>query len=333
MNPSMEARSSTSSPPSRAFAATSTVEVAQRIRSNVERVLEGKREVIELAVASLLARGHLLIEDVPGVGKTTLARALAASVGLDFRRIQFTSDLMPADVVGGSIYSGQTGQFTFRKGPVFTNVLLADEINRTTPKTQSALLEAMGEHRVSIDGETHILPEPFFVLATQNPEEFYGTYPLPESQLDRFLMRLRIGYPPPDVERQVLARRRVADPIDELESVASERDLLATQEAVDRVRTTDDLLDYLHSIVLATRTTPLLSIGVSTRGALALERAVRAYALVLGRSYAIPDDVKAVAVAVLAHRVRASGARDGVSAASDGERVIRELLASLPVPV
>jgi MoxR-like ATPase len=329
----MEARSSTSSPPSRAFAATSTVEVAQRIRTNVERVLEGKREVIELAVASLLARGHLLIEDVPGVGKTTLARALAASVGLDFRRIQFTSDLMPADVVGGSIYSGQTGQFTFRKGPVFTNVLLADEINRTTPKTQSALLEAMGEHRVSIDGETHILPEPFFVLATQNPEEFYGTYPLPESQLDRFLMRLRIGYPPPDVERQVLARRRVADPVDELESVASERDLLATQEAVDRVRTTDDLLDYLHSIVLATRTTPLLSIGVSTRGALALERAVRAYALVLGRSYAIPDDVKAVAVAVLAHRVRASGARDGVSAASDGERVIRELLASLPVPV
>jgi MoxR-like ATPase len=329
----MEARSSTSSPPSRAFSATSTVEVAQRIRANVERVLEGKREVIELAVASLLARGHLLIEDVPGVGKTTLARALAASVGLDFRRIQFTSDLMPADVLGGSIYSGQTGQFTFRKGPVFTNVLLADEINRTTPKTQSALLEAMGEHRVSIDGETHILPEPFFVLATQNPEEFYGTYPLPESQLDRFLMRLRIGYPPQDVERQVLARRRVADPIDELEPVASERELLATQEAVDRVRTTDDLLDYLHSIVLATRTTPLLSIGVSTRGALALERAVRAYALVLGRSYAIPDDVKSVAVAVLAHRVRASGARDGVSASADGERVIRELLASLPVPV
>jgi MoxR-like ATPase len=330
----MEARSSsTSSPPSRGFTATSTAEIAQRIRANVERVLEGKREVIELAVASLLARGHLLIEDVPGVGKTTLARALAASVGLDFRRIQFTSDLMPADVLGGSIYSGQTGQFTFRKGPVFTNVLLADEINRTTPKTQSALLEAMGEHRVSIDGETHILPEPFFVLATQNPEEFYGTYPLPESQLDRFLMRLRIGYPPQDVERQVLSRRRVADPIEELEPVASERDLLATQEAVDRVRTTDDLLDYLHSIVLATRSTPLLSIGVSTRGALALERAVRAYALVLGRSYAIPDDVKAVAVAVLAHRVRASGARDGVSAASDGERVIRELLASLPVPV
>jgi len=172
----MEARSSssTSSPP-RAFAATSTVEVAQRICANVERVLEGKREVIELAVASLLARGHLLIEDVPGVGKTTLARSLAASVGLDFRRIQFTSDLMPADVTGGSIYSGQTGQFTFRKGPVFTNVLLADEINRTTPKTQSALLEAMGEHRVSIDGETHVLAEPFFVLATQNPEEFYGT--------------------------------------------------------------------------------------------------------------------------------------------------------------
>ncbi len=328
----MEARSTTSSS-SRPFAATSTVEIAQRIRANVERVLEGKREVVELAVAALLARGHLLIEDVPGVGKTTLARSLAASIGLEFRRIQFTSDLMPADVLGGSIYSSTTGQFTFRKGPVFTNVLLADEINRTTPKTQSALLEAMGEHRVSIDGETRVLDEPFFVLATQNPEEFYGTYPLPESQLDRFLMRLRIGYPPQDVERQVLARRRATDPIDELVPVATQHELLATQEAVDRVRTTDDLLDYIHSIVLATRSTPLLSIGVSTRGALALERAVRAYALVLGRSYAIPDDVKTVAVAVLAHRVRAAGARDGVSASMDGERVIRELLASLPVPV
>ncbi len=307
--------------------------MAQRLLGNVERVLEGKREVVELAVAALFARGHLLIEDVPGVGKTTLARALASSVGLEFRRIQFTSDLMPADVLGGSVYSQVTGQFSFRPGPVFTNVLLADEINRTTPKTQSALLEAMGERRVSIDGETRVLEEPFFVLATQNPEEFYGTYPLPESQLDRFLMRLRIGYPSQDVERQVLARRRGADPIDELEPVVDRRELLAAQAAVEQVRTSDELIDYLHSLVLATRSTPLLSIGASTRAALALESAVRAYALVLGRNYAIPDDVKAVAVAVLAHRVRAAGLRDGSSAHGDGERVIRELLGALPVPV
>ena len=313
--------------------AATAVTTAQRILGNVERVLEGKREVVELAVATLFARGHLLIEDVPGVGKTTLARALAVSVGLEFRRVQFTSDLMPADVLGGSVYSQATGEFTFRGGPIFTHVLLADEINRTTPKTQSALLEAMGERRVSIDGETRVLDDPFFVLATQNPEEFYGTYPLPESQLDRFLMRLRIGYPAQDVERQVLARRRGDDPIDELEPVVDRRELLAAQDAVDHVRTSDELIDYLHSLVLATRSTPLLSIGASTRAALALERAVRAYALVLGRNYAIPDDVKTVAVAVLAHRVRPAGQRDGLSSAGDGERVVRELLSALPVPV
>ncbi len=326
----MEARQiSPSQPP----LSSSAVAVAQRILGNVERALEGKREVVELAVAALLARGHLLLEDVPGVGKTTLARALALSTGLDFRRVQFTSDLMPADVLGGAVYSQSTGEFTLRRGPIFTNVLLADEINRTTPKTQSALLEAMGERRVSIDGQTHVLEEPFFVIATQNPEEFYGTYPLPESQLDRFLMRLRIGYPAQDVERQVLRRRTSGEPVEDLSAVVDHGDLMAAQSAVDEVRSSDELLDYLHSLVLATRSTPLLSIGASTRGALALDRAVRAYALVLGRTYAIPDDVKAVAVAVLAHRVRPSGARDGTSAAGDGERVIRELLGSLPVPV
>lgn len=313
--------------------ATSALAVAQSLLKNVEHALEGKRQVVELAVAALFARGHLLIEDVPGVGKTTLARALAASVGLEFRRIQFTSDLMPADVLGGNIYAQSSGQFTFRKGPVFTHVLLADEINRTTPKTQSALLEAMGERRVSIDGETRILEEPFFVLATQNPEEFYGTYPLPESQLDRFLMRLRIGYPSEAVERQVLARRRGGDPIDDIKPVVDRRELLAAQHAVESVRTSDELLDYLHALILATRASPHLSIGASTRAALALEQAVRAYALVLGRTYALPDDVKAVAVPVLAHRVRVSGSREGTSAYSDGERVIREILASLPVPV
>src|SRR6201999_1895888 len=211
-------------------------EIAARIVHNVGHVLEGKREVVHLAVAALLARGHLLIEDVPGVGKTTLARALAASVGVEFKRIQFTSDLMPADVLGGNVYSQQKGEFSLRRGPVFTNVLLADEINRTTPKTQSALLEAMDERRVSLDGHTYTLDEPFFVLATQNPEEFFGTYPLPESQLDRFLMRLRIGYPPEEIERQVIARRRKADPVADLSAVVDKRDLLNAMAAVDRVR-------------------------------------------------------------------------------------------------
>ncbi len=308
-------------------------EVAQRLIANVGLVLEGKRAVVELAVAALLARGHLLIEDVPGVGKTTLARALAASIGVEFRRLQFTSDLMPADVLGGNIYSQQKGEFSFRKGPIFTNVLLADEINRTTPKTQSALLEAMDERRVSLDGHTHVLDEPFFVLATQNPEEFFGTYPLPESQLDRFLMRLRIGYPPEDIERQVIARRRKLDPVGELEAVVDRRDLISAQNAVDRIRVGDEVVDYLHALVLATRATPLLSIGASTRAAIALERAVRAHALTVGRQYATPDDVKTVAVAVLAHRVRPSGNRDGGAAHIDGERIMRDLLATLPVPV
>src|SRR5262245_7158823 len=228
------------------------VDVASRIINNVGHVLEGKRDVVHLAVAALLAKGHLLIEDVPGVGKTTLARALAASVGVEFKRIQFTSDLMPADVLGGNVYSQQKGEFALRRGPVFTNVLLADEINRTTPKTQSALLEAMDERRVSLDGHTPVLEGPFFVLATQNPEDFFGTYPLPESQLDRFLMRLRIGYPPEDIERQVIARRRKIDPVAELHPVVDKRDLLAAQSAVDRVRVTDAVIDYLHGLILAT---------------------------------------------------------------------------------
>ncbi len=307
--------------------------VADRIARNVARALEGKPREIELAVAALLAGGHLLVEDVPGVGKTTLARALAVSVGLEFRRIQFTSDLMPADVLGGSVFDPSSGQFDFRPGPIFTQVLLADEINRTTPKTQSALLEAMAERRVSIDGKTHELERPFFVIATQNPEEFYGTYPLPESQLDRFFLRLRLGYPPPEVERALIARRRGDDPLDTLEPVADRDEVLAAQAAVDEVRIEAPVLDYVHEIVLATRASPLLELGASTRAVLAFERAVRAHALVAGRGYATPDDVKAVAVAVLAHRVRVRGARDLASDRADAERVVRDLIASLPVPV
>jgi MoxR-like ATPase len=307
--------------------------VAQRIVTNVERVLVGKREVIELAVSALLARGHLLIEDVPGVGKTTLARAIARSVGVSFQRIQFTSDMMPADVLGGTVYHQATSEFSFRKGPIFTHVLLADEINRTSPKTQSALLEAMDERQVSVDGVTRSLDAPFFVMATQNPEEFFGTYPLPESQLDRFLMRLRIGYPPPEVERELLGKRRGADPFDHIGPVVSQTDLVAAQNAISRVKIEREVVDYLHAIVLATRNTATISIGASTRAALALERAVCAFAAVQGRSYATPDDVKAVAVAVLAHRIRVSGKCEQQGARGDAEQVIEELLSYLPVPV
>jgi MoxR-like ATPase len=318
--------------------ARAAIDVATRIVRNVGRALEGKPATVSLAVVALLARGHLLVEDVPGVGKTTLARALAKSVGVTFRRLQFTSDLMPADVLGGNVLEAGAGgtegaRLVFRPGPVFTHVLLADEINRTTPRTQSALLEAMDERRVSLDGQTHAIEEPFFVVATQNPEEFHGTYPLPESQLDRFLLRLRVGYPPPEVERLVLARRRGDDPTEALEAVCSRDELLAAQRAVDAVRVDDAVLDYLHGLVLATRKTPLLELGVSTRAALALERATRAHALVDGRAFTLPDDVRAVAGAVLAHRVRPAGSRDGTAAAQDGERIVRELLAELAVPV
>jgi len=309
------------------------VQVSRRLVDNVGLVLQGKHEAAELAVVALLARGHLLVEDVPGVGKTSLARALARSVGVGFRRLQFTSDMMPADVLGGSVFDQARTTFVFRPGPIFTNVLLADEVNRTTPKTQSALLEAMAERQVSIDGVTHVLEEPFFVVATQNPDELYGTYPLPESQLDRFLLRLHIGYPPPEVERRVIAERRGVDPVEALEPVVTRDALLSAQQAVEDVRVEGVLLDYLHAVVLATREAPGLERGASTRAALALERSVRALALVRGRAYATPDDVKALAVPVLAHRVRLAGDHAGVTVRADAERVLQDVLASVAVPV
>ena len=263
-----------------------------RLVENVGAVVRGKDEVIRLSVASLLAKGHLLLEDVPGVGKTTLARALASSIGVTFRRLQCTSDMMPTDVLGGNVYDPSTGAFEFRPGPIFTQVLLIDEVNRTTPKTQSALLEAMEERQISVDGHTHQLDEPFFVVATQNPQESYGTYPLPESQLDRFLMRLSIGYPSPEVERDVLLNRRGKDPLENMKPVVTAAELHHVQQSVDTVTMDVALLDYLHSIIVATRNSTMLDIGVSTRGALGLERAVRAFALVSGRTYVVPDDVK-----------------------------------------
>ena len=305
-----------------------------RLVKNIGQVVRGKDEVIRLSVASLLARGHLLLEDVPGVGKTTLARALASSIGVNFRRLQCTSDMMPTDVLGGNVYDPSSGAFEFRPGPVFTQVLLIDEVNRTTPKTQSALLEAMEEGQISVDGQTHELPKPFFVVATQNPQESYGTYPLPESQLDRFLMRVSIGYPDPEVEREVLQGRRGEDPLSKIESVVSAAELNRMQMAVDDVKMDDALLGYLHALVVTTRSSTMLDIGVSTRGALGFERAIRAFALVSGRNYVIPDDVKHLAAPVLAHRVKLAGAASGMPVSrADAERVIRELLTSIVVPL
>lgn len=307
--------------------------VAARLVQSVSQVLEGKDEVVELAVTALLAKGHLLVEDVPGVGKTTLARAMANSLGLTFRRIQFTSDLLPVDVVGGSVYDQARSEFQFREGPIFTQVLLADEINRTTPRTQSALLEAMAERQVSVEGQTRLLGEPFFVIATQNPQEFYGTYPLPESQLDRFLFRIRIGYPPPEVEQRVLRARRNGDPHAQVEAVVTKDALLEAQRAIDEVVVTDAVLGYLHAIVVATRESAEFSLGASTRAALAYERAVRAHAMVAGRVHVEPSDVKALSLPVLAHRVMLSGHAPSDANRQQVEDALSELVQRVPVPV
>jgi len=309
-----------------------TLDLIRRLEANVGRALVGKPEVVRLAVVGLLARGHLLIEDVPGVGKTTLAAALARSIGAGFQRIQFTSDMLPSDVLGVSIYQPERGEFVFKPGPIFTNIVLADEINRTTPKTQSSLLEAMNEAQVSLDHSTYPLPRPFMVLATQNPREYAGTYPLPESQLDRFLLRIRIGYPGPPDEKVIL--RGAAEPaLDTLGPVLRAGDVLALQDAADRVRADDSVLDYLMGLVSATRASPLLVLGVSPRGSLALLRAARARALADGRDFLVPDDVKSLAVAALAHRVfvKAQAGEPGVGGMG-GESVIRAIVQDIPVP-
>ncbi len=303
--------------------------VITRLTGAVERVIVGKPEVVRQAVVTLLARGHLLIEDVPGVGKTTLAQTLARATGGSFSRIQFTNDLLPVDILGVAVYQRETGSFLFRPGPIFANVVLADEINRTTPKTQSCLLEAMNDRQVSVEGETRPLPAPFFVVATQNPLEHHGTFPLPESQLDRFLMRIRIGYPSPRDEKRILAGDRLADP-GEVTPVASIGELAALQAEVERVRVEESVRDYLMAIVGATRRSPAFALGASPRAALAFQRAAQAAALVDGRRYVVPDDLKALAVPVLAHRVqlaRAAGAGWG-----EAEGAVAELLDRIVVP-
>ena len=308
--------------------------LAKALHANVSRALRGKQEVIELSLAALAASGHLLLEDVPGVGKTTLAQALARSLDLSFARIQFTNDLLPGDITGVSVFDQRTGQFVFKPGPLFAHLVLADEINRTTPRTQSCLLEAMAEGQVSIDGAARALPAPFLVLATQNPHEHAGTYPLPESQLDRFLLRLSVGYPSADVERELLMGGGTHDELHHPQPVASAHDVRRLQSAVDDVRVAPEIADYVLALVAATRSSALLSLGVSPRGALSLLRVAQARALLRGRGYVEPDDVKELCVPCLAHRVVLAGRTTaaGEVERQAAERVIRDLAEQVPAP-
>jgi MoxR-like ATPase len=303
------------------------------LRDAVELALEGKPEVIELALTALLAEGHVLIEDVPGVGKTTLARALAKAVGGDLHRVQFTSDLLPSDVLGVSVYDQRKGEFVLRHGPIFTNVLLADEINRASPRTQSALLEAMSERQVSLDGKTFALQRPFFVLATQNPHDSAGTFPLPESQLDRFMLRIRIGYPPPTVEARLFIDGD-ADRVKHVPAVLDPGEFVALQALVARVRLDPALATYLQAVTTATRSSPLLALGASTRAGMNLAKAARARALLRGRNYCIADDIHDLAVPVLAHRVRLASHVEGyVPTRDETEAAIRDIVERVPVPL
>ncbi len=301
------------------------------LEANIAQVVLGKGEVVRLCIVSLLAADHVLLEDVPGVGKTLIGKALAKSISSAFCRIQFTADLLPSDITGGNVYNPQTGQFVYTRGPIFGNIILADEINRTPPRTQSALLEAMSDHQVTIDGQTYPLPQPFMVIATQNPFEFEGTYPLPESQLDRFLMRIAVGYPERDDELQVLSSHRVGEPIDNLEHVLDADQVVTLQQAVRQVSMEESINGYLLDIVDATRRCDELRVGVSTRGALCLYRASQALALVENRDFVIPDDVKRLAVPVLSHRVIAKGYLQGTHRQAM-EDLVGRLVDEIPVP-
>lgn len=306
-------------------------ELIDKLEANVCSVVLGKDQTVRMAVVALLAGGHVLIEDAPGLGKTALAKAISKSLGSDFTRLQFTPDLLPSDILGSSIYRPGIGEFEFREGPIFTNVLLADEINRTTPRTQSALLEAMNEQQVSVEGETRILPSPFFVLATQNPFEFEGTYPLPENQLDRFMLCINVGYPSRESERQILASHRDGEPVNTLEAVLDADSVIRLQRAARAVRVEDSINDYLLDLVTATRESDDLTLGVSTRGALTLYRAAQGLALAEKRDFVVPDDIKRLAVPVLAHRVVPNGfARDGQR--QRAREVIQFIIEQTPVP-
>jgi MoxR-like ATPase len=313
---------------------TTTTHRLRELQQTIESVIRGKTEAVRLAIVTLLAGGHLLVEDVPGVGKTTLAHSIARCLDCSFQRIQFTSDLLPSDIVGVSIFNQHRGDFEFKSGPVFANVILADEINRTTPKTQSSLLEAMAEGHVTVENQTYELPRPFLVLATQNPAEHHGTYPLPESQLDRFLMRVRMGYPSFNEEKEILRQQTHHHPLEQITPVMSGDDVLDLQEEIKNVRVDDVLIDYLMEIVAATRNSETLDIGVSPRGSLALRRAAQALAFTEDRAYCIADDIKRLVVPIFGHRIsvnsRYSG-RNGNGAESDS--VLAEIVRNVRVPI
>ncbi len=301
-----------------------------RLVENLERVIQGKQHALRLLTCCCAAQGHALLADIPGTGKTTLARALAVSMGCEFKRVQFTPDLLPTDIIGTSVFNPREGSFRFRAGPVFTNVLIADEINRASPRTQSALLEAMAEQQVSIDGETRPLPALFLCIATQNPVEFHGTYPLPEASLDRFSVQLTLGYPPPASELSILTALRGRHPLADLGPVVTEPEILALQAAVIGVRIEDSVGEYLLRLVRGTRAHPSIALGVSMRGALQLARLARAWALLAGRDYVLPDDLKVLAVPVLAHRlVPDTRAR---YAGADRRGIVEDIVASTPLP-
>ncbi|AMQ05032.1 MULTISPECIES: MoxR family ATPase [Sporosarcina] len=306
-------------------------EMIEKVLTNIEKVMIGKRDIAELSVTALLARGHVLLEDVPGVGKTMMVKALAKSIGADFKRIQFTPDLLPSDVLGVSIYNPKEMEFEFRPGPIMGNIILADEINRTSPKTQSSLLEGMEESTVTIDGETMRIPQPFFVMATQNPIEYEGTYPLPEAQLDRFLFKLKMGYPTKMEEIEVLDRAEKAVPIDTLETVVSLEELIELQKAVTEVKVDNTIKSYIVECASQTRDNPYVYLGVSPRGSLALMKACQAYAMIKGRTYVTPDDVQYLSPFVFGHRMilRPEAKYEGISTSE----IIERILMKVRVPV
>ncbi|MHB8056011.1 MAG: AAA family ATPase [Candidatus Aminicenantales bacterium] len=300
---------------------------------NIRKVFVGDPEVVRLVVAALLARGHLLIEDVPGIGKTLLGVALARSIESSFRRIQFTNDLLPSDLLGMSIFNPRESTFTFKPGPIFSHIVLADEINRTTPKTQSALLEAMNDLQVTVDGETYPLPAPFMIIATQNPIEYHGTFPLPEAQLDRFLLRVKIGYPSAENEKEIIRGRDLYQLASRLEPVLTPAEITALQDRVDGVRVDDALLGYIVALAAETRKTKGIKLGVSPRGSLLLRRAAQAHALTYGRDHLLPDDIKRVAAPVLTHRIVIESQSFGLLRIHESDTIIHDVIERVPIPL
>jgi MoxR-like ATPase len=313
---------------------TSTTHRLRELQQTIETVIRGKTEAVHLAIVTLLAGGHLLVEDVPGVGKTTLAQTIARCLDSSFQRIQFTSDLLPSDIVGVSVFNQHSAEFEFKSGPIFANIILADEINRTTPKTQSSLLEAMAEGHVTVENHTYELPRPFLVLATQNPIEHHGTYPLPESQLDRFLMRVRMGYPSPAEEKDILRQQARHHPLEQITPLMSGDDVLDLQEEVKNVRVDDVLLDYLMEIVTVTRNSEMLDLGVSPRASLALYRAAQALAYTEDRAYCIADDIKRLVIPIFGHRIVINSRYSNrLRGGEDADTVLAEIIRGVKVPI